>query len=134
MSLSIGDVAARSGLSRDTLRYYEKIGLVPHARRSPSGQREYEEPVLDQLLVVTALRNAGFSIAQVREVLNVKKTTTSIHSRIDAMRSTIDDLERSLDERQEAIHVARRQLQDWRRELDAGESWPDAPLSTFSAG
>ncbi|MCI1220054.1 MAG: MerR family DNA-binding transcriptional regulator [Bifidobacterium sp.] len=66
MSLSIGDVAARSGLSRDTLRYYEKIGLVPHARRSPSGQREYEEPVLDQLLVVTALRNAGFSIAQVR--------------------------------------------------------------------
>jgi chromosome segregation ATPase len=77
---------------------------------------------------------AKIRASSVREVLNVKKTTTSIHSRIDAMRSTIDDLERSLDEKQEAIHVARRQLQGWRRELDAGESWPDAPLSTFSAG
>ena len=128
MSLSIGEVARRSGLSHDTLRYYEKIGLVPEANRDSGGRRAYDEQVLDQLQVVTTLRSVGFSIAEVQKVLGVKDGTTTVRARIAAMREAIAELEASLDEKQLALDAARSQLTSWRAELDAGEPWPDVPL------
>ena len=129
MSLSIGEVARRSGLTHDTLRYYERIGLVPPADRDSAGRRCYTEQTLDQLHVVTALRSVGFSIAEVQRVLGVKDGTTTARARVGAMREAIADLEASLDDKQLAIDTARAQLASWRGELDAGEPWPDVPLN-----
>jgi len=128
MSLSIGEVARRSGFSHDTLRYYERIGLVPIADRDSAGRRTYTEQTLDQLHVVTALRSVGFSIAEVQRVLGVKDDTTTVRARVSAMRGAIADLGASLDEKQLAIDTARAQLDAWRGELDAGEPWSDTPL------
>jgi len=128
MPLSIGEVSRRSGLSHDTLRYYERIGLAPQAARDSAGRRVYDEQALDQLHVVIALRWVGFSIAEVQRVLGVKDGTSTARARVGAMREAIADLEASLDEKQRAIDTARAQLDSWRGELDAGEPWPDVPL------
>ena len=59
MKLSIGDVAARSGVSVDTLRYYERESVLPPARRDSGGRRVYDESILDALRLVSALRAVG---------------------------------------------------------------------------
>lgn len=128
MSLLIGEVAARSGLSHDTLRYYERVGLIPAPERDASGRRRYDEAVLDLLQVVDALRRAGFSLAQVASVLEVKASTRTVRGRTDAMRQAIALLEQDLDQRTSAIADARELLGSWRDELDAGEPWPETPL------
>lgn len=128
MSLSIGEVVARSGLSHDTLRYYDREGLLPATQRSVSGHRRYPESVVDQIQVIASLRAVGFSLAQVRTVLAVKDGTGTYRARVDAMRAAITSLESSLDDKERALQEARGHLQSWREELDAGEPWPDEPI------
>lgn len=60
--LSIGEVAKASGLTEDTLRYYERIGLTPFVERASSGHRRYSEDDLQWLAFVTNMRKTGMSI------------------------------------------------------------------------
>ena len=63
--LSVGEVAARSGVSVAALRYYEDLGLIASSR-APSGHRRYERPVLRRLAVIAAGQRVGLSLAQIR--------------------------------------------------------------------
>lgn len=67
--LSIREVACRSGVPASALRYYETIGLVPAPPRV-SGRRQYDSCVLDRLVVISTARRAGFTLAEVRELLD----------------------------------------------------------------
>lgn len=60
---TISEVAARTGLSQHTLRWYERIGLMPHVDRSHSGQRRFTGKDLDWLGFVGKLRATGMSVA-----------------------------------------------------------------------
>ena len=60
------DAARRSGFSLDTLRYYEKIGLVRDVRRDGAGRRLYDDGDLDWLGVLRCLRDTGMPIAAMR--------------------------------------------------------------------
>jgi DNA-binding transcriptional MerR regulator len=60
------DAARRSGFSLDTLRYYEKIGLVRDVRRDGAGRRLYDDGDLDWLGVLRCLRDTGMPIADMR--------------------------------------------------------------------
>ncbi len=70
--LSIGEVARVSGLRPSALRYYEEAGLISPVMRV-SGHRHYEESVLDRLRVIACAQDAGFTIAEVRELLGGEK-------------------------------------------------------------
>ena len=65
--LSIGEVAQRTGLSEDTLRYYERIGLTPFVERAPSGHRRYTEDHLSWFKFVTYMRKTGMSIESLQK-------------------------------------------------------------------
>jgi DNA-binding transcriptional MerR regulator len=60
---TIGEVAAWTGLSAHTLRWYERIGLMPHIDRSHTGQRRYSNRDLDWLNFVGKLRLTGMPVA-----------------------------------------------------------------------
>ncbi len=66
--LTIGQVAARSGVAPSALRYYEEQGLVS-ATRSPGGARRYPRSVLRRLAFVRAAQNVGLSLTEIREAL-----------------------------------------------------------------
>jgi len=66
--LSIGEVAARSGLAASALRFYEDQGLIT-ATRTPGGARRYPRSVLRRLAVVRAGRNVGLSLPEIRAAL-----------------------------------------------------------------
>ena len=62
---SIGALARLGGCSVDTIRYYERAGLMPAATRSDGGQRRYGEREARQLLFIRRLRDLGFSLDEV---------------------------------------------------------------------
>lgn len=68
-SLSIGQVAEQASVSVSKLRYYEKRGLIDPPLRV-SGQRRYDPAVLMRLMVISACQTAGFTLAEIGEVLN----------------------------------------------------------------
>ncbi|KAA2251180.1 MerR family transcriptional regulator [Solihabitans fulvus] len=67
MTYSIAQAAERSGLSIDTLRYYERIGLVQPPARDSGGRRNYSEEDLGWLEFLTKLRTTGMPIRMMRE-------------------------------------------------------------------
>ncbi|MGH2535441.1 MAG: MerR family transcriptional regulator [Thermomicrobiales bacterium] len=66
--LTIGEVAERAGLRPSAIRYYESAGLVPAPGRV-HGQRRYDTGVLDRLAVIRLAQQAGFTVAEIRQML-----------------------------------------------------------------
>ena len=64
--LSPAEVVERSGFSIDTLRYYERIGLLDRIARSTGGRRQFNEDHLEWLGVLRCLRDTGMPIAEMR--------------------------------------------------------------------
>ena len=64
MLMKIGDLAKRSGLSAHTLRYYERIGLLPYADRDGSGQRDYDASILRWIEFLGRLKTTGMPIRE----------------------------------------------------------------------
>lgn len=67
----IGALAAQTGCSVPTIRYYEEVGLIPPARRTGSGQRVYQPGAAQVLGFIRRCRDFGFSIEQVRSLLSL---------------------------------------------------------------
>lgn len=74
--LSIGEVSKVSGLRPSALRYYEEEGLVSPVARI-SGRRHYDASVLNRLRVIACAQDAGFTIAEVRELLGSENDSPS---------------------------------------------------------
>jgi DNA-binding transcriptional MerR regulator len=73
-ALSPGQAAERSGFSLDTLRYYERIGLLDSIERAPSGHRRFRGEDLEWLGVLRCLRETGMPIAQMREYADLARS------------------------------------------------------------
>ena len=69
--LTIGALAARTGSSVPTVRYYEDIGLLPKARRGPGGRRLYDESDLKRLTFVRRCRDFALPIERIRELISL---------------------------------------------------------------
>ena len=67
--MTIGEVARRAGIRPSALRYYESSGVVPEPRRM-NGRRRYGPHVLELLAVVRVAQQAGFTIAEIRTLLD----------------------------------------------------------------
>jgi DNA-binding transcriptional MerR regulator len=72
-SMGIGKIAQRAGVSVDTVRYYEKNGLLAPAARLASGYRRYDEAQLKRLRFIREAQKLGFSLRDVRELLGLSR-------------------------------------------------------------
>jgi DNA-binding transcriptional MerR regulator len=71
-TLHSGTLAKATGLSPDTIRHYEKLGVIPRASRSESGYRLYPESAVERVLVVQRALRIGFSLAELAEFLKAR--------------------------------------------------------------
>jgi MerR family transcriptional regulator, redox-sensitive transcriptional activator SoxR len=67
--LTIGEVARRAGVPTSSIRYYERIGLLPEPDRE-GGQRRYDPEVLGKLGFIGVAQSAGFKLREIRELMN----------------------------------------------------------------
>ncbi len=65
--MKIGEVAEKAGLRASALRYYERIGLLPAAKRE-SGQRRYTDEMLTRLAGIKVAQQAGFSVEEIKQL------------------------------------------------------------------
>lgn len=70
--MKIGEAARRSGFSPDTLRYYDKIRLLPRVGRDAGGRREYDEADLQRLAFIQRAKNVDFSLEDIRILLGLR--------------------------------------------------------------
>lgn len=83
-TLSIGQVAKRAGLNVSAVRYYEARGLLPEARRV-AGQRRYGEETLARLGVIDVAKRAGFSLDDIRVLLDAGDAGEPAHRRLQEL-------------------------------------------------
>lgn len=73
MNLSIKQFSKKSGISEYTLRFYEKEGVLPFVNRNESGHRIYDEQNLDWITFITALRETGMPLADIKRYVELFK-------------------------------------------------------------
>lgn len=70
--MRIGEVAAAVGLPTQTIRFYERTGLLPAPRRGPNGYRDYDSATLTQLRFIRSGQSAGLTLVQIATILQLR--------------------------------------------------------------
>jgi Hg(II)-responsive transcriptional regulator len=71
-TFSIGQVARRAGVGVETIRFYEREGLLEEPARRASGYRQYAEEVVKQIRFIKRAKLLGFSLKEIRELLTLR--------------------------------------------------------------
>ena len=100
--MKIGELSKKTGLSIDTIRFYEKNGLISKALRSDSNYRDFNESTADTLEFVAHCRSLDIPIPQIKKLLHVRSGSTKscreanqvIEEQIANLRTRISELKR----------------------------------------
>lgn len=68
----IGGLAKLTGVKPDTIRFYERTGLLPKPGRTPNGYRTYGMPALNEIRFIRKAQSLGFSLDEIRRILNLR--------------------------------------------------------------
>lgn len=99
--LNIGQAAAESGVSAKMIRHYEASGLLPAARRTEAGYRQYDAADVQTLRFIRHSRDLGFSLAEIEQLLNLWRDRQRPSREVKALaQQHLDELERKLQELQ----------------------------------
>ena len=109
--LQIGEVAKRAGVSIDTLRYYEKVRLLPRPRRSAGGFRLFASEHIERVRFIKQAQELGFSLAEIKGLLATGGA--------DECRKVRDLLKRKLGELDERLKAMKDFRQVLARQLSA---------------
>ena len=71
--MTIKEIAARTGVSADTLRYYERMGIIPAVPRTSGGVRNYDENFVEWVAFIQTLKGAGMSLEAIADYINLAK-------------------------------------------------------------
>lgn len=128
--MNIGQAAERSGVPAKTIRYYESIGLIQPAERSSGGYRVYDDKDVQTLRFVNRARNLGFSVKQVRELLELWRDRARSSADVKAVaRAHLAEIDRRMAElgsmRDTLEHLVER---------CHGDTRPDCPILADLAG
>ncbi|MFF2327175.1 MULTISPECIES: MerR family transcriptional regulator [unclassified Streptomyces] len=114
--MQIGEVAARTELSLRTIRHYEETGLVVPSARSQGGFRLYTETDVARLMVIRRMKPLGFTLEQMRDLLEVT-------DRLDAAGSDTDEREALLERVRRYEQAAAEQVEKLRVQLSRAEEF-----------
>jgi MerR family mercuric resistance operon transcriptional regulator len=97
--MRIGEAATASGCHIETIRYYERVGLLPHPARTGGGYRDYLPQEVDRLRFITRGRELGFSLDEIRSLLTLSDDPTlSCHDVDQLARHHLADIQQRMRE------------------------------------
>ena len=118
--MTISEVSEKFGITQDTLRYYEKAGIIPRTARTPGGVRDYQPEDLGWIEHVVCLRNAGMPVESLVEYLRLSQQGDD----------TFSERLELLKEQKENLKMQQRKLQDAMDRLDFKISRYQAAVET----
>ena len=112
--MTIAEVSRKMDISADTLRYYERIGLIPPVKRSKSGIRDYSEKDLGWISFAKCMRSAGISIeALIEYVALFQQGDDTITTRKQILIDQRDELEKKIKEMQGTLAYLNTKLEHY---------------------
>jgi DNA-binding transcriptional MerR regulator len=118
LAASSSELAVRAGVPVSTVRYYERIGLLPTPERTDSGYRDYDEDSATRLLFVSRARGLGIGCDQIAELLPAWHGSDCVSAR-DRIVSFIHEKQAEIAARVEELSAFAAQLQHVRESFDA---------------
>ncbi len=105
--LTIGQVAKRTGIGVETVRFYEREGLLEEPKRRPSGYRQFDEGIVIRLRFIRRAKELGFTLNEIKELLSLKHdpstTCADMKGRAEAKIKDIDQRIRTLRRMKQAL-------------------------------
>jgi DNA-binding transcriptional MerR regulator len=103
-----GQVAEKTGFSLDTLRYYERIGLLDGVSRNPGGRRVYGDDDVNWLSILRCLRDTGMPIARMRRYADLSRDERTVAERL----ALLEEHDREVGQRIETLQTQRERIRD----------------------
>ena len=119
-TLRAGELARACGISTDTLRHYERVGVLPKPQRTSAGYRQYPAEAVARVRTVRRALDIGFSLAELARFMRARERggTPCREVRALAVRK-LADLERRLEELTILRDQMRQLVVDWEQKLEA---------------
>jgi MerR family mercuric resistance operon transcriptional regulator len=73
IQMTIGQVARQTGVSVETIRFYEKEGLIDEPERNPSGYRQYPAETIKRVLFIQRAKEIGFTLKEIHDLLSLQE-------------------------------------------------------------
>jgi DNA-binding transcriptional MerR regulator len=128
--LGIAEVARLSGLSQDTLRWYEREGLIPRVRRGPDGRRRFSERDVGMVVMLAKLRATGMPTQDMRAFARMVAEGAASHGRrlvlLERQRLRIAGQMAMLSD---ALHTLAEKAEHYRSLIDAGMDCDNVPVN-----
>ena len=123
--LKIGEVAKQSEVGIETIRYYERKGLLAEPKRRPSGYRQYDETVIIRLQFIRRTKELGFTLAEIKELLELRfdSGTKCEHIRHRANLKIVD-----IENKIRSLQKMKRSLKKVVKECEESNSVDECPL------
>jgi len=95
-TMRIGEVAKLSGTGIETIRFYEREGLLLEPERRPSGYRQYDEASVERLNYIRRAKELGFTLAEIRELLQLSFVASHCEHIRQRAEAKIADIEQKI--------------------------------------
>ncbi|MBA3562581.1 MAG: helix-turn-helix domain-containing protein [Gammaproteobacteria bacterium] len=120
---SIGELSRRSGVNIETIRYYERIGLLPPPPRTEGGHRLYPDNHLKRLVFIRRSRELGFTLDEIRNLLGLVEGGYTCGEVKDAAFTHLKDIRRKIAD----LRRMERTLTETAARCEGGDA-PDCPI------
>lgn len=117
-SLTIGRVAHLAGVGVETIRFYERKGLIPPPPRRPSGYRQYPVDTVRRILFIRRAKDLGFTLKEIEELLGLR---VGGRAKCSTVRSRAERKIESIDDKLRVLEKMRQTLLELTRACDAGD-------------
>lgn len=125
--LRIGEVARQADVGVETIRYYEREGLLAEPARRPSGYRQYDATVVARLRFIRSTKELGFTLAEIRELLGL---WFDVETRCEHVRERAKQKIADIEERIRSLQKMKRSLRGIISQCEERDSVTVCPLWT----
>lgn len=120
--MTISEVSQKYGLPADTLRYYEKVGLIPPVNRKESGVRDYTETDCGWVEFIKCMRGAGLSIETLMEYVSLfRRGNRTLQKRKQLLIKERDALQRRVEQMQQTLSRLNHKIEVYEEKIVACE-------------
>jgi DNA-binding transcriptional MerR regulator len=114
---SIGEAAAKCGLSPHTLRWYERIGLVGPVAKGGDGRRRYSDADLDWLSLITRLRETGMPVSDMQRYAELVRSGAGQAERLELLKRHRAEVRRALAAQRETLKILDSKIDTYARQI-----------------
>lgn len=118
------DVVKRTGIDRETLRFYESKGLLPKASRNESGYRNYSEQTLARIEFISKAKKAGFTLSEIMMLIELQQRRGACRSGRDVVKEKRAEIKQKIKALRDIDKILQKFISECEKNGEVGLSQP----------